>query len=50
VFDPGFSSKGQSPGLGLTISERIMKQHHGTITVQSEVGKGTTFHMEFPAL
>jgi len=50
VFEPGFSSKRQSPGLGLTICERIMKQHRGTITVQSEVGKGTTFHMEFPAL
>jgi len=50
VFEPGFSSKRQSPGLGLTICERIMKQHCGTITVQSAVGKGTTFLMEFPAL
>lgn len=50
VFQPGFSSKRQSPGLGLAICERIMKQHKGTITVQSVLGKGTTFRMEFPAL
>jgi signal transduction histidine kinase len=50
VFEPGFSSKRQSPGLGLAICERIMQQHGGVMSVQSELGKGTRFHMEFPVL
>jgi signal transduction histidine kinase len=50
IFDPGFSTTRQSPGLGLTISERIVKQHRGTITVASQRGIGTTFRMEFPIL
>jgi two-component system sensor histidine kinase FlrB len=50
IFEPGFSTTRQSPGLGLTISERIVKQHGGTITVESQPGIGTTFRMEFPIL
>lgn len=49
IFEPGFST-GQTPGLGLTVCKRIVEQHKGTITVQSEVGRGTTFRMEFPIL
>ena len=35
-------------GLGLSISARIIQDHHGTISVQSEVGKGTTFIITLP--
>lgn len=35
-------------GLGLAIAEAIVQQHHGQIYATSQVGKGTTFHTEFP--
>jgi len=50
IFEPGFSTTKQSPGLGLAVCQRIVEQHRGTITVHSQLGKGTTFHMEFPVL
>jgi two-component system, NtrC family, sensor kinase len=50
VFDPGFTTKGVGvgTGLGLSISFRIIQDHHGSITVESEVGKGTTFVIRLP--
>jgi len=50
IFEPGFSTTRQSPGLGLTVCRRIVEQHRGTIQVQSELKQGTTFRMEFPVL
>jgi signal transduction histidine kinase len=50
IFDAGFTTTGQTPGLGLTICQRIVEQHGGTIKVRSELGRGTTFRMEFPVL
>lgn len=50
IFEPGFSTGKQSPGLGLTVCQRIVEQHCGTIAARSQLGKGTTFHMEFPLL
>jgi len=50
IFKVGFTTTGQTPGLGLTICQRIVEQHHGTIKVRSELGRGTTFRMEFPVL
>ena len=35
-------------GLGLSIVQRLIERHHGTITVESELGKGTTFHILLP--
>lgn len=50
IFKAGFSTTGHTPGLGLAVSQRIVEHHHGKIEVRSELGKGTTFHMEFPVL
>jgi len=50
IFEPGFTTGRQSAGLGLTVSQRIVEQHHGQLTASSEVGKGATFRMEFPIL
>ncbi|HXW90246.1 MAG TPA: ATP-binding protein [Terriglobales bacterium] len=50
VFEPGFTTNRQSPGLGLTVCQRIIEQHQGTIQVRSQLGKGTTFHIEFAVL
>jgi signal transduction histidine kinase len=48
IFEPGFSTTGQSPGLGLTVCRRIIEQHRGTISAHSTLGDGATFRMEFP--
>jgi signal transduction histidine kinase len=50
IFNLGFTTTGQTPGLGLTVCQRIMEQHHGTIHVRSQLGQGTTFRMQFPVL
>jgi signal transduction histidine kinase len=49
IFKAGFTTTGQTPGLGLTVCQRIVEQHGGTIRVNSQLGRGTTFRMEFPA-
>ena len=43
IFQPFVTYKKNGTGLGLAISEHIIKAHGGTITVESEVGVGTTF-------
>lgn len=45
--DPEAASRG-GHGLGLFLARQIVQLHHGTITVSSEVGKGTEFVIEFP--
>ncbi len=49
IFDPYFSTKQTGSGLGLAICHSIITKHEGTITVESEVGKGTTFTISLPA-
>ncbi|MBN2194868.1 MAG: PAS domain S-box protein [Polyangiaceae bacterium] len=51
IFDPGFTTKGVGvgTGLGLSICYQIMSEHRGRITVESEVDRGSTFTVAFPA-
>ena len=50
IFKPFFStkSKADGTGLGLATAKKIIEAHHGTIEVQSELGKGTKFTIRLP--
>jgi signal transduction histidine kinase/ActR/RegA family two-component response regulator len=49
VFDPYFSTKQKGSGLGLTVAYSIVDKHNGRLTVESELGQGTTFTIYLPA-
>ncbi len=50
IFDPFYTSKeiGKGTGLGLSISQSIIEKHGGTISVESELNKGTVFTVSLP--
>jgi signal transduction histidine kinase len=52
IFDPYFSTKStysqKGLGLGLAVCYSVIKKHDGLLTVESEVGKGTTYHIYLP--
>ncbi|WP_421384814.1 ATP-binding protein [Bacillus salacetis] len=47
--EPFYTTKEKGTGLGFMVCLRILKDHHGSIHVQSEKGKGTTFDISLPA-
>jgi signal transduction histidine kinase len=49
IFDAYYSSRPQGSGLGLPTAKKIIEAHNGSITVNSEPGKGTSFIMRLPA-
>ena len=48
LFTPYYTTKVQGTGLGLAIIQSVVSDHHGTITVSSDEGHGTTFRIELP--
>ena len=52
LWTPFFTTKpvGEGTGLGLSFIQDIVKRHNGKVSVESELGQGTTFHISFPVL
>ncbi len=49
IFDPFYTTKEKGTGLGLSVSYTMLRKMNGTMTVESEVGHGTTFTIRLPA-
>lgn len=50
LFNPFFTTKENGTGLGLSVSERIIKNHGGSISVSSKLGEGTCFIISLPVM
>jgi signal transduction histidine kinase len=49
IFEPYYSTKDTGTGLGLAIVRKAVEDHHGTVSVKSKEGEGTTFTITLPA-
>jgi two-component system, sporulation sensor kinase E len=48
IFEPYYTTKSEGTGLGLMIVQRIVREHGGTIDVESNTGRGTTVRIKLP--
>jgi two-component system, sporulation sensor kinase E len=48
IFEPYYTTKQDGSGLGLMIVQRIVREHGGTIEIESDAGRGTTFRIKLP--
>jgi signal transduction histidine kinase len=48
VFEPFFTRRKGGAGLGLTFVQRVVQEHHGRVSVESEEGRGTVFRVNLP--
>jgi signal transduction histidine kinase len=48
IFEPFFSTKPGGTGVGLSIAREVVRRHRGTMTIESEPGAGTSFHVQLP--
>src|SRR6185312_13166387 len=48
IFDLYFTTKAGGSGIGLAMTYRILQLHHGSVDVQSKVGRGTEFFLRIP--
>jgi signal transduction histidine kinase len=48
IFTPYYTTKQHGTGLGLAVVQSVVSDHHGTISVNSETGRGTTFIIDLP--
>ncbi|MGH8596862.1 MAG: sensor histidine kinase, partial [Gammaproteobacteria bacterium] len=50
IFEPYYTTKKEGSGLGLMIVQRIVREHGGTIEIESDAGRGTTFRIKLPVV
>ena len=48
IFEPFYTTKSEGTGLGLSMVQRIIDDHGGTVDVISKEGKGTSFYIKLP--
>ena len=48
IFDPFFTTKSKGSGIGLSLCRQIMNRHRGSISLDSQVEKGSSFVLRFP--
>lgn len=48
IFEPGFTTRAGSPGLGLAVCQKVVEEHQGRLSVWSAPSAGTTFTLTFP--